>query len=60
MTNEEVAQALEEIADLLEIADEQFFRVRSYRRAAEAIGGQPEDVEVLLSEDRLTDISNAG
>lgn len=60
MTNEEVAQALEEIADLLEIADEQFFRVRSYRRAAEAIGGQPEDVEVLLSEDRLTDISGIG
>ncbi|MFP3905270.1 MAG: helix-hairpin-helix domain-containing protein, partial [Armatimonadota bacterium] len=60
MTNEEVAQALEEIADLLEIADEQFFRIRSYRRAAEAIGAQPEDVEVLLAQDRLTDISGIG
>lgn len=60
MTNKEIMEALEEIADLLEIADEQFFRVRSYRRAAEAIGGQAEDVQILLEEDRITDIPGIG
>ena len=60
MTNEDVAQELEEIADLLEIADANVFRVRSFRRAVDSIAELPEDVAVLLGESRLTDVPGIG
>ena len=37
MTNREVAEVFERIADLLEIKGEMIYRILSYRRAAEAI-----------------------
>ena len=37
MTNQNLAQLLEETADLLEIDGGDSFRIRSYRRAAEAV-----------------------
>ncbi len=60
MTNEDVAQELEEIADLLEIADANVFRVRSFRRAVDSIAELPEDVAVLLAESRVTDVPGIG
>ena len=60
MTNEDVAQELEEIADLLEIADANVFRVRSFRRAVESIAELSEEVSVLLGEGRLTDVPGIG
>ncbi len=60
MTNEEVAQELEQIADLLEIADANVFRVRSFRRAVESIAELPEEVGVLVAEERLTEVPGIG
>jgi len=60
MTNQDVALELEEIADLLEIAEANVFRIRSFRRAVETIADLPEDVTVLLAEGRLTDVPGIG
>jgi DNA polymerase (family X) len=41
MQNDEIAKVLDEIADMLEIDGENFFRVRAYRNAARAIHDTP-------------------
>src|SRR5260370_22732880 len=41
MQNDEIAKVLDEIADILEIGGENFFRVRAYRNAARAIHDTP-------------------
>ncbi len=48
MENREIARVLAETADLMEIAGEDGFRIRSYRNAASAIEGYPERVEDIL------------
>ncbi len=48
MENREIALILGETADLMEIAAEDSFRVRSYRLGASAIENHPERVEDLL------------
>ena len=60
MSNQDIAQELEDIANLLEIAGGNVFRVRSYRRAVETIADLAEDVSVLLAEDRLTELPGIG
>ncbi|MGH7864593.1 MAG: DNA polymerase/3'-5' exonuclease PolX [Candidatus Binataceae bacterium] len=47
MQNHEIAKVLDEIADLLEISGENFFRVRAYRNAARAIGDHPVQMSEL-------------
>jgi DNA polymerase (family 10) len=42
--NKSIANILYETADLLEVAAEDSFRVRSYRRAAEAIEGHDQQL----------------
>ncbi len=49
MENREFARVLAETADLMEIAGEDGFRIRSYRNAASAIEGFPERVDDILS-----------
>src|SRR5436309_16073355 len=44
MENKEIARVLWETADLMEIAGEDGFRIRSYRNGATAIEGHPERV----------------
>ena len=51
MQNAEVAAALAEIGDLLEMVGENVFRIRAYRRAAETIAALSEPVEVVLARD---------
>src|SRR5579872_4869912 len=41
MQNDEIAKVLDEIADMLELSGENFFRVRAYRNASRAIHEQP-------------------
>ncbi len=48
--NEEVAKVLDEIADMLEVQGENFFRVRAYRNAARAVHDQPVQVADLTPE----------
>jgi DNA polymerase (family 10) len=41
MQNDEIARVLDEVGDMLELAGENFFRVRAYHNAARAIRDQP-------------------
>src|SRR5271166_4634793 len=58
MENREIARILAETADLMEIAGEDGFRIRSYRNAASAIEGYPERVQDILAnpERKVTEI----
>ncbi len=62
MENPAVARLLKETADLMEIAGEDSFRIRSYRNAASAIEGWPERVMSIVSdaERKVTDIPGIG
>jgi DNA polymerase (family 10) len=61
MENIEIARLLTETADLMEIAAEDSFRIRSYRNAASAIEGYPERLATILGAGRkLTDIPGIG
>ena len=52
MDNKAIAHIFHETADLMEINGDDSFRIRSYRRAAEAIEGLPDQVSALLGEPR--------
>jgi DNA polymerase (family 10) len=62
MDNREIARMLAETADLMEIAAEDPFRIRSYRNAAAAIEGLPESVLDILKDParKVTDIPSIG
>ena len=60
MDNAEIARFLAEIADLLNIAGENVFKVRSYERAAETVAALPQPVEKLAADGALTDIPGIG
>jgi DNA polymerase (family 10) len=62
MDNREIACLLSETADLMEIAGEDGFRIRSYRNAAGVIEGLPERVADIAKdpERKLTDIPGIG
>ena len=62
MENKEIARILFETADLMEIAGEDSFRIRSYRNGATAIEGYPERIEDILKdpERKVTDIPGIG
>jgi DNA polymerase (family 10) len=59
MNNPQIAKNFEEIADLLEILNENPFRVRSYRKAAMTIQSLPHEVRDL-DESKLTEIPGIG
>ena len=52
MENKEIARTLFETADLMEIASEDSFRIRSYRNGASAIESFPERVADIAREAR--------
>jgi DNA polymerase (family X) len=62
MDNREFARVLAETADLMEIAGEDGFRIRSYRNAASAIEGYAERVDDILAnpERKVTEIPGVG
>ena len=60
MTNAEIARVLQEIADLLAICDENVFKIRSYERASEAVGGASVSVEELASRGELRTLPGIG
>jgi DNA polymerase (family 10) len=62
MENRDIARLLSETADLMEIAAEDGFRIRSYRNAAAVIEGYPERVEDILAnpERKITEIPGIG
>ncbi len=62
MENRAIARMLAETADLMEIAAEDSFRIRSYRTAAEAVQSYPEQLSSILKDParKLTDIPGIG
>src|SRR3989338_6950354 len=62
MENADIAKIFEDIADLLEIKNENPFRVRSYRNAALVISGLPESLRSIVerNEKELEDIPKIG
>lgn len=62
MENRDIARLLAETADLMEIAGEDSFRVRSYRNGASAIESYPERIAAILGQpDRsVTEIPGIG
>src|SRR5262249_34659756 len=62
MENKEIARILSETADLMEIAGEDGFRIRSYRNGATAVESYPERIADILRDPtrKVTDISGIG
>ena len=62
MENKEIARLLAETADLMEIAGEDSFRIRSYRNAVTAVESYPERIhDILRNPDRrVTEIPGIG
>ena len=60
MKNSEIAGVFQDIADRLERKKENVFKIRAYRKVAQAIEELPVAVEQLVAEDRLKEIPGAG
>jgi DNA polymerase (family 10) len=62
LENKEIARVLWETADLMEIAGEDGFRIRSYRNGATAVEGYPERIVDILRDPsrKVTDIPGIG
>ncbi len=60
MTNLEVAWILADIARLLEIKQENVFKIRAYFKASKVIQRLPEDLAALHAENRLLEIPGIG
>jgi DNA polymerase (family 10) len=59
MRNDEIAEVFEEIADMLELRDDNFYHQRAYRVAAESVRAYPEPI-ALLPRDQLQKIHGIG
>jgi DNA polymerase (family X) len=59
-TNTEIAEIFDKIADILDLLNENPFRVRAYRKAGENIKELTEDVEDLAERGELTAIPGIG
>lgn len=60
MTNREVAAVLDSIADILQIKDDNPFKVRAYRKAASAIYHLDADLNILHRQNKLGEIAGVG
>lgn len=60
MTNAEIAEYFSKIGDLMELKGENVFKIRAYRRAAEAIQNLPRDVNVEHRQGTLKAIPGIG
>jgi DNA polymerase (family 10) len=62
LENKEIARVLAETADLMEIAAEDGFRIRSYRNGASAVESNPDRIEDILRDParKVTDIPGIG
>jgi DNA polymerase (family X) len=60
MTNREIARTLDHIADILQFKDDNPFKVKAYRQAANSIYHLDEDIHYLYEKDRLDEIPGVG
>jgi len=60
MTRNDIVEALEEIAVLLELQGENPFKVRAYQNGARAVETLTEELDALVREDRLGEVKGIG
>ncbi len=60
MTNQQLADVFERIANLMKIQDELVFKVRAYERAAEALRNLGEEASVIAARGELTAVPGIG
>lgn len=60
MDKREIARIFEDIADLLEMKNENPFRIRAYRNGARSLLNTDEDLEKMIKEGILTDLEGIG
>lgn len=60
MKNSQIAEIFNNIADILEIKEENPFRIRAYRKAAENIERLTSDIETMAQKDTLREIPGVG
>ncbi len=60
MKNIEIARLFNEIADFLEVKDENPFRIRAYRRAAQAVEGLADDIAAMAERGALLEVPGIG
>ena len=60
LTNREIADTFETVADMLQLRGDVIHRVLSYRRAADTIRELPRDLRAVSAEKGLTDLPGIG
>ena len=60
MNNAAIAQVFQDMADLLELKEDNLFKIRAYQKAARTIETLPEELEQLMKEGRLREIPGVG
>jgi DNA polymerase (family X) len=60
LSNREIAEIFETVADMLQLKGEVIHRILSYRRAGETIRELPRDLRAIRAESKLTEIPNIG
>lgn len=60
MDKNEIAKTLNEIADILEIQEENPFRIRAYRNAARTLENLSLNLDKLVKEEKLTELDGIG
>lgn len=60
MKNSLIAEVLRELADFTEVEDDQPYRARAYRRAAQSVESLQDDVETISNSGTLQDIPGVG
>ena len=50
--NADISEMFDRVADMLEILDENPFRVRAYRTAARTVGSLPQSIAVMVEEEK--------
>ncbi len=60
MKNNEIARVFADVADLLELKQENIFKIRAYQKAVRSIEHLPAEAEQLAKENRLKEIPGVG
>jgi len=60
MDNLEIAKIFSTIADILEVQEENPFKIRAYRRAAQILESLPQDIRQLYEQGKLEEIPGIG
>lgn len=60
MTNQEIAARFQLIGDLMELKEENIYKISAYRKAAETIANSAADIKTLWQEKRLKELPGVG